>query len=256
MKRAGIKVLQAAVLAVSVAGVFVAQVAAQNAAPAAEKPEVAIKRMLEGSRPDVKVVSVTASEINGLYAVQIKDGPTVYTSPDGKYFVAGDLYQIQPGGFVNLGEQRRNGDRAKEIAALKTSDMIVFKPKGATKAVVNVFTDFDCGYCQKLHQEVPQLNAMGIEVRYLAYPRAGIGSETYQKLVTAWCAKDRQGTLTRFKNRENVPISTCANNPVTAQFELGERIGVTGTPALITATGELIPGYMPAAELAQKLGVR
>jgi thiol:disulfide interchange protein DsbC len=134
--------------------------------------------------------------------------------------------------------------------------MIVFKPKGTPKAVVSIFTDFDCGYCQKLHQEVPQLNAMGIEVRYLAYPREGIGSETYQKLVTAWCAKDRQGTLTRYKNRETVPISTCANNPVAAQFAIGERMGVTGTPALITSKGELIPGYMPAADLAQKLGVR
>jgi thiol:disulfide interchange protein DsbC len=256
MRPAVIKVLQAAVLAASAMGFLAAPAFAQNSAPAAEKPEAVIKRALEGTRPDVKVASVTASEITGLYVVQIADGPTVYASPDGKYFVAGDLYKVEAGGFVNLGEQRRNGERAKELAALKTSDMIVFKAKGTPKAVVNVFTDFDCGYCQKLHKEVPQLNAMGIEVRYLAYPRAGIGSDTYQKLVTAWCAKDRQGTLTRFKNRENVPISTCANNPVAAQFQLGERLGVTGTPALVTTAGELIPGYMPAAELAQKLGVR
>jgi thiol:disulfide interchange protein DsbC len=256
MKPAGIRILRAAVLAASAMGLLVAPAFAQNAAPAAEKPEAVIKRALEGTRPDVKVGSVAASEINGLYVVQIKDGPTVYASADGKYFVAGDLYEVQAGGFVNLGEQRRNGERAKELAALKPADMIVFKSKGATKAVVSVFTDFDCGYCQKLHQEVPKLNAMGIEVRYLAYPRAGIGSDTYQKLVTAWCAKDRQGTLTRFKNREHVPISTCANNPVGAQYQLGERMGVTGTPALITASGELIPGYMPAAELAQRLGVR
>jgi thiol:disulfide interchange protein DsbC len=122
--------------------------------------------------------------------------------------------------------------------------------------VVSVFTDVDCGYCQKLHQEVPQLNTMGIEVRYLAFPRAGKGSETYQKLVTAWCAQDRQATLTRYKNREPVTTKTCANNPVNAQYELGESIGINGTPALITATGELLPGYMPAAELARRLGVQ
>jgi thiol:disulfide interchange protein DsbC len=224
--------------------------------PAAEKPEAVIKRALEGSRPDVKVASMAKSEINGLYAVQIENGPLVYATPDGKYFVVGDLFQVQAGGFVNLGEQKRNGERVKEMAAVKLDDMIIFKAKGATKAVVNVFTDVDCGYCQKLHKEVPQLNALGIEVRYLAYPRAGVGSETYQKLVTAWCAKDRQGALTRLKNRENVPVSTCANNPVAAEFALGERIGVNGTPALITTNGELIPGYMPAQELAQRLGVR
>lgn len=246
------KILQAVVFAIAgfgaVNGVY-AEATAQ------EKPEAVIKRVLEASRSDVKVASVTASEIGGLYAVQIEKGPLLYATPDGRYFVVGDMFQVQAQGFVNLGEQRRNVERAKEIAAVKLNDMIIFKPKGATKAVVNVFTDVDCGYCQKLHKEVPQLNELGIEVRYLAYPRAGIGSEAYQKLVTAWCAKDRQGTLTRYKNRENVPINTCANNPVSAEFELGERIGVNGTPALVTAKGELIPGYMPAQDLAERLGV-
>jgi thiol:disulfide interchange protein DsbC len=245
--------LRAALLAAVAASAPVAQVHAQAAADPAE---AAIKRALEGSRPDVKVESVGASEIKGIYAVKIKDGPWVYASADGKYFVLGDMYAVQAGGFVNLGEERRNGERAKELAAVKPEDMIIFKAKGEPKTVLTVFTDFDCGYCQLLHKEVPQLNALGIEVRYLAYPREGIGSETYEKLVTAWCAKDRQATLTRFKNREKVPISTCANNPVSAQYHLGERLGISGTPALITSKGELIAGYMPAADLAQKLGVR
>lgn len=255
MKSATRKFVQVLAFAVAVASVFGISAAHAQAAAAAEKPEATIKRVLEASRSDVKVLKVAPSEIPGLYSVQINQGTTVYASPDGKYFVLGDLYQVQSGGFANIDEQRRNGDRAKELAAVKLGDMIIFKPKGETKAVLNVFTDVDCGYCQKLHKEVPQLNALGIEVRYLAYPRAGIGSPTYQKLVTAWCSKDRQATLTRYKNRENVPISTCANNPVAAEFELGERVGVTGTPALVTASGELIPGYMPAAELAAKLGV-
>ena len=220
-----------------------------------EKPEVVIKRTLE-VRPDVKVESVVPSEIPGLYAVQLQNGPVVYTSVDGKYFVHGEMFAVQGKSFVNLSEQRGNADRAKAMAAVKTEDTIVFKSKGPAKAVISVFTDVDCGYCQKFHKEVPALNALGIEVHYLAYPRAGIGSESYQKLVTAWCAKDRQSTLTRYKNREAVPISTCAKNPVAAQYELGERIGVNGTPSLVTAKGELIPGYVPADELAERLGVR
>ncbi|MFT3930262.1 MAG: thioredoxin fold domain-containing protein [Spongiibacteraceae bacterium] len=224
-------------------------------APQVDKIEAAIKQSLE-VRPDVKVESIASSEIPGVYAVQIKDGPMVYTSPDGKYFIHGEIYAVQDKAYVNLTEQRASGMRAKEIAAVKVKDMIVFKPKGPTKAVINVFTDIDCGYCRKLHKEMAQLNALGIEVRYLAYPRAGIGSESYQKMVTAWCAKDRQGTLTRYKNGEAIPINTCSDNPVAAQFQLGERIGVSGTPSLITASGELIPGYVPAQELAERLGVK
>lgn len=220
-----------------------------------DKIETAIKQSLE-VRPDVKVESIASSEIPGLYAVQIKDGPMVYASPDGKYFLHGEMYTVQDKAYVNLTEQRASGLRAKEIAAVKTKDMIIFKAKGPTKAVINVFTDIDCGYCRKLHKEIGEINALGIEVRYLAYPRAGIGSESYQKMVTAWCAKDRQGTLTRFKNGEALPINTCSDNPVTSQYQLGERIGVSGTPSLITASGELIPGYMPAKELAERLGLK
>jgi thiol:disulfide interchange protein DsbC len=235
--------------------VVVAQFALSAMAAEAEKPEAMIKRAFE-TRPEIKVESVTPSEIAGLYAVQLKEGPLVYSSADGKYFVHGELYAVQEKAFVNLTEQRASGKRAKEIAAVKLKDMVVFKPQGATKAVIHVFTDVDCGYCRKLHKEVPKLNAMGIEVRYLAYPRAGIGSEDYQKMVTVWCAKDRQGAMTRFKNGEAVPINTCADNPVAAQYSLGDRLGVRGTPTMITATGDVIPGYVPATELAQQLGLQ
>lgn len=223
---------------------------------AADAPETAIKRALEAARPDVPVQSVAASEVPGLYTVQFANGPQVYATADGRFFVLGDLYQVQAKGFVNLAEQRRNGERARLLAALKPEDMVVFKPKGPTKSVITVFTDVDCGYCRKLHKEVPQLNAMGIEVRYLAYPRAGVGSETYQKMVTVWCSKDRQAAMTKYKNGENLPISTCKDNPIAKEYELGDRMGVNGTPALIKADGELIPGYMPAADLAQALGVK
>ncbi len=223
---------------------------------AAETPEVVIKRELEASRSDVKVQSVAPSEIPGLYAVQFSNGPQVYATPDGKFFVLGDLFQVQARGFVNLAETKRNGERAKLLATIKPADMVIFKAKGQTKGVITVFTDIDCGYCRKLHKEVPELNAMGVEVRYLAYPRAGIGSESYQKMVTVFCAKDRQATLTRYKNGENVPVNTCKTNPVAMEYELGDKMGVNGTPALIKADGELIPGYMPAADLAQALGIK
>lgn len=225
-------------------------------AVAADAPEVVIKRAIEAARPDVKVQSVAPSEAAGLYIVQFANGPHVYATPDGKFFVLGDLFQVQAKGFVNLAEQKRNGERAKLLAGIKPADMVIFKPKAGTKAVINVFTDVDCGYCRKLHKEVPQLNAMGIEVRYLAYPRAGVGSDSFQKLVTIWCAKDRQGAMTRMKNGETMTISTCKDNPVAAQYALGDKMGVSGTPSLVKPDGELIPGYMPAAELAQALGVK
>jgi thiol:disulfide interchange protein DsbC len=223
--------------------------------PAAEKPEAAIKRVLEATRTDMKVLSVAPSQIAGMYLVQFDNGPMVYATSDAKYFVVGDLFQVQAKGYVNLTEELRTGERAKQLAAVPLKDMIVFKPKGATKSVINVFTDVECGWCQRFHKDVPKLNAMGIEVRYLAYPRAGIGSDDYKKMVNAWCSKDRQATLTRYKNRESVPLELCENNPVAAEYELGDRLGVNGTPTLVTVKGELIPGYVPPEELAKTLDI-
>ena len=96
---------------------------------------------------------------------------------------------------------------------------------------------------------------MGIEVRYLAFPRGGIPSEGASKLATAWCAEDQQTTLTELKAGVDLPLNECAGNPVAAQYELGQVMGVSGTPAIITSSGLMIPGYRPAADLAGILGL-
>jgi thiol:disulfide interchange protein DsbC len=145
--------------------------------------------------------------------------------------------------------------RAQKLAAVKKEDMIIYSPKGPVKSYVTVFTDIDCGFCRKLHKEIPELNAMGIEVRYLAYPRASVPSPSADKLITAWCAKNKTEVMDQLKNGTAVPIATCTNNPVAAQFKLGNELGVNGTPALFTPNGEMLPGYMPAAELATALGI-
>lgn len=242
-------------------GVSASAVVAQPLANAPVAKEVssetqaAIRASFKASRPELGISTITTSEISGLYAVQIANGPVLYATGDGQHFVLGDLYQVAPGGFVNLAEKAREGDRAREMAGVSDDEMIVFSPKDAVKASIMVFTDVDCFYCQKLHQEIPDLNRLGIEVRYLAYPRAGIGSESYKKIASAWCAADKQDAMTKLKNRQRIATNVCPGNPVAAQFKLGQRVGVSGTPALITDTGRLMPGYMPALQLAAALGV-
>ena len=210
---------------------------------------------LRQGRPDLQFGEIKASPIPGVYEVAVVRGPTLYVSADGKHFIAGDLYGVEPGKFVNLQEKAREGKRKQLMAAINKDEQIIFPATGETKAYLNVFTDVDCGYCQKLHQEIAQINAKGIEVRYLAYPRAGVESQSGQKLATAWCADDPQATLTQLKNRETVPIAVCSDNPVAKHYELGSLMGVTGTPNMVTESGELIGGYLPADELARYLGI-
>jgi thiol:disulfide interchange protein DsbC len=219
--------------------------------------ETADKLRTALSLPDMglEVDTVEKSLIPGLYEVQFADGPLVYSTATGEHFVVGDLFTISEKGLTNLTEKRRDGERIEALAEIDEKDMIIFSPQGEPKGTLTVFTDVTCFYCQKLHKEVPELNKRGVEVRYLAYPRAGVGSPGYTQMVTAWCASDKQDALTKLKSKQPVPEQTCEDNPVAAQYTLGQQLGVQGTPALIMDDGALIPGYQSADDLMVTMGL-
>lgn len=221
-----------------------------------ESPAATIRGKLKQARPDFIISSVRPSVASGLYEIQLQSGPLLYATADGDFFVLGDLFSVGIDGIVNLAEHQRDLERRELIAAVKEEDMIIFAAEGETRGTVTVFTDVDCFYCQKLHREVPALNAAGIKVRYLAYPREGIGGASYRKIATAWCADNPQQVLTKLKNRQAVPDNVCPGNPVADQYALGQQVGVSGTPALVLETGELVPGYMTADALAARMGVK
>ena len=204
----------------------------------------------------IGIESVRPSPAPGIVEVQVINGPLLYATEDGGYFfLNGDLHQVSVSGAVNLTEERRSLARKEQLAAVSLEDMVVFSPKGETRDYVSVFTDVTCFYCQKLHREVDQLNAKGVEVRYLAFPRGGINSDGAKKLATAWCADDQQTTLTELKAGMDLPVNDCADSPIAAQYQLGQEMGVSGTPAIITSSGMMIPGYRPAADLIVVLGL-
>ncbi|MGC6481789.1 MAG: DsbC family protein [Porticoccaceae bacterium] len=213
-----------------------------------------LKKLLT-ARPDLEFSILGMSPIPGVYEVQVKNGPLLFVYESGEYLFQGDLLQIKANEIISTMEVRQASERQQLFAQRSTEDMIIFKPEGEIKAVMNVFTDVDCGYCRKFHQEVPQLNAMGIEIRYLAYPRAGIPSGSYDKIAKAWCAEDQQDILTKVKSGQRVDVEVCDNNPIAEHYAFGSSIGVTGTPAIILMDGTLIPGYQPADNFAKLLGI-
>ena len=177
-------------------------------------------------------------------------GPNlIYVSADGRYILRGDL--LEPGAGRNLTEERRSAGRMAVIEALGEDSMVVFEPE-TIEHTVSVFTDIDCPYCRKFHQEVDQLNKNGVKVRYLAFPRSGQGTRAYQKTVSVWCAKDRSSAMTDAKAGKDVPEKRC-DNPVDDHFQAGRSVGVTGTPAIVLDDGQLVPGYVPAKRLVKAL---
>ena len=217
--------------------------------------KVDIVARLREARPDFDYKIVGPSTIPGYIKVAVNDGPTLHVSEDGSHFIDGATYEISKTGFVDIEDKAMMPLRASAIAELELSEMIIFKPQGETLGVLTVFTDIDCGYCRKLHAEMTDLNSLGIEVRYLAYPRAGVDSSSGKKTTAAWCAKDRKTALTRLKRGENLPANKCDDMRFQRHYALGSELGVTGTPAIILPDGTLIAGYKPAEDFARDLGL-
>ena len=207
-----------------------------------------LRKKIEKSLPDVKVTSLKAVDDTGFYEAVI-NGQILYFSKDGRYVIQGDMVSLDS--RINLTEERRVSLRKDALAKLDEKDMIIFGPQKA-KYTITVFTDIDCGYCRKMHAEMEKYNDLGIRVRYLSFPRGGIGSKSYDDAVNVWCAADRQKAMTKAKQGQEIPTKTCAN-PVKAEFELGQQLGVQGTPSIFLESGQNLPGYLPPEKLIQVL---
>ena len=197
----------------------------------------------------LKPADVTLSPIPGLYRIII--GPQVaYVSADGRYLIHGEIIDLHDGS--NLTQPQRAAARLDYLKRLGDADMIVFAPPHPRRTIT-VLTDIDCEYCRQLEHDRPTLNAMGIAVRYLFFPRAGIGSSSWDKAVSVWCAKDRKAAFTAAMQGHPPPSASCDQAPVAAGYRFGELLGLDGTPAIITDKGQLIDGYLPVRELASAL---
>ena len=196
--------------------------------------------------PKEKVTDVTPAPIPGLYEVLVA-ASLFSVGADGRYVVHGDLIDLDA--HVNVSDQRRSEARKQVFESMDSKGFIEFPSKTKeTKKTLYVFTDIDCAYCRKMHAEVGQLNSAGIAVRYLAFPRTGIKGPSFDKAVAVWCAANRQEALTQSKLGLPVDSPKC-DNPVAKEYELGNGMGVTGTPSVYTDQGKHIGGYVPAEEL-------
>jgi len=228
-----------------------ALIALIGAAPSvlAERDIQELKRALAERLPGANLDNLAPTPIEGLYELRV-GGRIVYVSDDGRYLLSGRLIDLET--REDLTERVLAKERVSALADIPERKMIIFEPPGEVRHTLTTFTDIDCPYCRKMHSEMNQLNAYGIRVRYLLYPRAGIPSVSYDKAVSVWCAENQQEALTRAK-RGLQPEERDCENPVREHMSIADRLGLTGTPFTITETGRVITGYMPAPALYDSL---
>jgi thiol:disulfide interchange protein DsbC len=212
-----------------------------------------ISTKLENILPaDAVIESIEPSVFDGIYKVYYGDLQPIYVSQDGNFFIYGDMYQINSNRIINITNEETKSRRVDLLSSIPSNELIIFKSKNEISAIT-VFTDVDCGYCRKLHSQISEYNKVGITVKYAAFPRSGIGTQTFTRMVGAWCADDPKKVITDLKNDKKLNLDFCDDQPIAKHYVIGQKLGISGTPAIITPDGELIPGYVSPEELLSRL---
>jgi len=205
-----------------------------------------VREVLEKIFPSESVESVKTMPMGNFFEVKLS-GEIVYVTKDGRYLFQGELLDLVK--KTNLTQTARAQTRKEEFQKLDQNSLISFGRKNINDTGnIYVYTDIDCGYCRKFHLEVPALNGAGITVHYLAYPRAGLKSDSYYKAVNVWCAANKEKALSKAKAGEKIATRKCAS-PVADHFALGQSMKLAGTPAVYSSDGTYLGAYTPAEQL-------
>jgi thiol:disulfide interchange protein DsbC len=212
-----------------------------------------IRESLKNILPDGAVIElIEPSPIPGIYAVYYGDLQPIYVTQDGSFFIYGDIYKININSISNITEKSVAERRKLILQNIPSEELISFKSSNEQFSVI-VFTDVDCGYCRKLHNQIDEYNSLGISINYAAFPRSGLGTSAFTKMVGAWCSDNPKDSMTKLKNNSTLDISFCENQPVSKQYIIGKKLGVDGTPAIFSMDGEMFPGYIEPEELLLRL---
>jgi len=206
-----------------------------------------LRAALSIDMPGTANISIKATPINGLYEV-LSGSQIMYMTKDGQFAFDGNLYDMQS--RTNLTENTRSSIRLNAVNELGEDNMLVYMPEGDVKHTITVFTDIYCPYCVRLHSEVGEYLKSGVKVRYIFAPFKG--PKSVDTSVSVWCAKDRNKAFTMAKNGEELEKKTC-DNPISKHQTLVTVLGIRGTPAIMLESGQLMPGYVPAAKLIEQL---
>jgi thiol:disulfide interchange protein DsbC len=204
-----------------------------------------VGEMFDMIEPD----DVKGSPVDGWYTIQ-KGSVVAYISADGRYLLQGDMIDLDH--QVNLSEAARTDARRELMSDVADERTIIFSPKDV-KYSVSIFTDVECSYCRRLHSQIDEYMAHGIQVRYLLYPRNGPASRAWNTAEEVWCASDRANALTMAKLDRKFETSSCDSSIVQDHYVIGRDVGLSGTPAIVFDDGTLIGGYLAPDQLAAAL---
>lgn len=214
----------------------------------ANADQAAIKKNLTAQFPGAAITSITKTPYAGLYEVLI-DGQIIYTDETAAYVFLGSV--IDTKAKKNITNERMAKLNEVRFDNLPFENAIKFV-KGNGSRKLAVFSDPECPFCKKFEQELTKVD--NITVYIFPYPIAGLHPQATAAAKAIWCAPDRNAAWQDALLKGVLPKNdgNC-KNPVEANVELGNMLHVSGTPTLIFANGQRVPGMVPADKLEKML---
>ncbi len=214
----------------------------------AHADEATIRKVLGGKFPGAQIASINKTPYGGLFEVYM-DGQLVYADAKADYIFMGDVLDVKS--RSNLTQARLAVLNAVKWDTLPLNNALkTVKGKGERKLVV--FSDADCPFCRKFEAELAKVD--NITVYTFLFPIEGLHPKAAQISRQIWCAPDKNKAWDDYMGSGKIPGNDgkCAN-PIDQNIALGGKLKINGTPTLILANGQRIPGMVPADKLEEML---
>jgi len=214
-------------------------------APALSKDDA--REILKEIAPDVIVISVEKSPVEGLWEVAVtgkgRNKAVVYLDSTKKFLIQGPIINLAT--KTNITETKFDEINKVEVSKIPLQDSLIIGDSKAKNRIF-VFTDPDCPYCSKFHDEIKKVVEKRKDiVFYVKLFPLSIHPQAHDKAVAIECEKDNDKAVKMLEDayaKKDIPKAACNTKTVDENIKLGESLGLNGTPTVIFADGKVKNG--------------
>jgi thiol:disulfide interchange protein DsbC len=212
--------------------------------------------VLKNMVPDVKILNISQSPVKGFWEVFLQSKGRqglLYIDYSKKVFFSGAMFDIASQNNLTKTSaetlSRQHADLLKiDVSKIPLEDALVLGDKKAKYRII-VFSDPDCPYCGKLHEELKKVLEKRKDIVFFIklYPLP-MHPDAYWKSKSIVCKQSMQMLEDNFAHKKMEKVE-CATKTIDANIRLAGELGINGTPAMVLPGGNLVSGYREAGEL-------
>ena len=204
--------------------------------------------------PQAEVLKIQISPIKGLWEVSIDNKGNrglFYVDFSKKFLLPGPIIEIKTGTNKTTEQVAKLQPTKKvDFSKIPLQNALVMGDKKAPLKFV-IFTDPDCPYCGKLHEELAKLAQERTDISFhiLMFPLM-MHKDAYWKSKSIVCNKSLKMLEEAFAHKE-IPKTECNTKEIDNNIKLGESLGITGTPTIIFPDGRVHTGFLTAKQVLE-----